>query len=180
SRGRYSTKVMEGDGQVLEVVQRPAVARKELTERIDRIVLNRFLGLPLFFAAMWLTFKLTFDVSTPFVDWIDGVTAGPLTRWAAAALGAVAKEIVVGTMGEIYAPEAEQTDEAAPTFREDLAEIGGGFVDAWGAAADLPFRARRMFRVQRFGLHLPQVAVGTRWRAAYVTRCGTRVRSFAT
>lgn len=84
------TRYGQAAGLAREVVQRPAVARKELTERIDRIVLNRFLGLPLFFAAMWLTFKLTFDVSTPFVDWIDGVTAGPLTRWAAAALGAVA------------------------------------------------------------------------------------------
>ncbi|MGE0080504.1 MAG: ferrous iron transport protein B [Thiohalomonadaceae bacterium] len=84
------TRYGQAAGLAREVVQRPAVARTELTERIDRIVLNRFLGLPLFFAAMWLTFKLTFDVSTPFVDWIDGVTAGPLTRWADAALGAVA------------------------------------------------------------------------------------------
>src|SRR5690606_14339495 len=61
----------QASGLAHEVVQRPTVARTELTERIDRIVLNRFLGLPLFFAAMWLTFKLTFDVSTPFVDWID-------------------------------------------------------------------------------------------------------------
>lgn len=79
----------QASGLAHEVVQRPTVARTELTERIDRIVLNRFLGLPLFFAAMWLTFKLTFDVSTPFVDWIDEVTAGPLQHWAAVGLGAV-------------------------------------------------------------------------------------------
>jgi len=38
---------------------------------------------------MWLVFKLTFDVSTPFADWIDAATAGPLKRWAAAVLGGV-------------------------------------------------------------------------------------------
>ncbi len=80
----------QASGLAREVVQRPAMPRKEMTERIDRIVLNRFLGLPLFFAAMWLTFKLTFDVSTPFVEWIDAMTAGPLTRWAVAGLGALA------------------------------------------------------------------------------------------
>ncbi len=77
-------------GLVREVVQKPRQQRRELTERIDRIVLNRFLGVPLFLGAMWLLFKLTFDISTPFVDWIDGVTTGPLTRWTEALLGALA------------------------------------------------------------------------------------------
>jgi ferrous iron transport protein B len=76
-------------GLTREVLTRPRLEKKELTERIDRIVLNRFLGIPIFLAAMWLVFKLTFDLSAPFGDWIDGVANGPAKRWAAALLGAV-------------------------------------------------------------------------------------------
>ncbi|ABC83060.1 ferrous iron transport protein B [Anaeromyxobacter dehalogenans] len=75
-------------GLTREVLTRPARPRRELTERIDRVVLNRFLGIPIFLAAMWLVFKLTFDLSAPFGDWIDAATNGPLKRWAAALLGA--------------------------------------------------------------------------------------------
>jgi ferrous iron transport protein B len=71
------------------VLQRPEIRKEELTEKIDRIVLNRFLGIPIFLAAMWLMFKLTFDLSAPFGDWLDGMIAGPFMRWTAAGLGAV-------------------------------------------------------------------------------------------
>jgi ferrous iron transport protein B len=76
-------------GLTREVLKKPGIQKKELTERIDKVVLNRFLGIPIFLAAMWIVFKLTFDVSGPFADWIDGVTSGPLKRWAAAILGGV-------------------------------------------------------------------------------------------
>jgi ferrous iron transport protein B len=68
-------------GLTREVLKRPAVKITELTEKIDRIVLNRFLGIPVFLAAMWFVFKLTFDVSAPFADWLDGAINGPLMRW---------------------------------------------------------------------------------------------------
>jgi ferrous iron transport protein B len=74
-------------GLIREVLRKPETKKKELTEKIDRIVLNRFLGIPIFFAAMWVMFKLTFDVSTPFVDWIDAMTSGPFKRWTEALLG---------------------------------------------------------------------------------------------
>lgn len=79
----------QASGLTHEVLRKPELSKMELTERIDRVVLNRFIGIPIFLAAMWLVFKLTFDISTPFVDWIDGVTAGPLARWAAAVFGAL-------------------------------------------------------------------------------------------
>jgi ferrous iron transport protein B len=77
-------------GLTREVLEKPRLQRIELTERIDKVVLNRFLGIPIFFAAMWVVFKLTFDLSAPFGDWIDGTANGPLKRWAAALLGAIA------------------------------------------------------------------------------------------
>ncbi|HEY6003519.1 MAG TPA: ferrous iron transport protein B [Anaeromyxobacter sp.] len=77
-------------GLCREVLRKPELPRKELTERIDRVVLNRFLGIPVFLAAMWLVFKLTFDLSAPFGDFIRATSEGPFKRWAAALLGAIA------------------------------------------------------------------------------------------
>ncbi len=61
----------------------------ELTERIDRVVLNRFFGIPIFLAAMWLLFKLTFDLSSPFGDWIKFMTEGPFKHFASVILGGI-------------------------------------------------------------------------------------------
>jgi ferrous iron transport protein B len=70
-----------------EVMKKTETGKIEMTERIDRVVLNRFLGIPIFLAAMWLVFKFTFDVSTPFADWIAAMTAGPFRRWAVEIMG---------------------------------------------------------------------------------------------
>lgn len=60
-----------------------------LSDRIDRFATHRLLGIPLFLAAMWLVFKITTDLSAPWVDWLDAVLTGPLSRWMLAALGAL-------------------------------------------------------------------------------------------
>ena len=59
-----------------------------LSDRIDRFATHRLLGIPLFLAAMWLVFKVTTDLSAPWVDWLDGVLTGPLSRWTLALLDA--------------------------------------------------------------------------------------------
>jgi len=69
------------NGLVREVVQRPSVDRLTMSDKIDRIVTHRLLGIPIFLAAMWLVFKLTADVSAPYLDWVDGVINGPIARW---------------------------------------------------------------------------------------------------
>jgi len=76
-------------GLTREVLVKPELRKMELTEKIDRIVLNRFIGIPIFMAAMWLLFKLTFDLSAPFGEWIKAMTEGPFKRWAAALLGGI-------------------------------------------------------------------------------------------
>jgi len=76
-------------GLTREVLTRPRLPRTDLTERIDRVVLNRYLGIPIFLLAMWVVFKLTFDVSSPFGDWIRAMSEGPFKRWAGAILGAI-------------------------------------------------------------------------------------------
>ncbi len=69
-------------GVAHQVVQRVPTNRYDMTTRVDRIVVHRVLGLPLFLAVMYLMFKLVVDVSAPFLDWMDGVINGPITRWA--------------------------------------------------------------------------------------------------
>ncbi|MFZ5998175.1 MAG: FeoB small GTPase domain-containing protein, partial [Nitrospirota bacterium] len=79
----------QASGLTHEVMRKPDIRKMELTEKIDKIVLNRFLGIPIFLAAMWLVFKLTFDMSSPFADWLDGMTSGPFKRWIEAIIGFV-------------------------------------------------------------------------------------------
>lgn len=76
-------------GLCREVLARPEKRNLELTEKIDRIVLNRFMGIPIFAFAMWLLFKLTFDLSSPFADWLDAMTNGPFKRWISAIMAAI-------------------------------------------------------------------------------------------
>ncbi len=56
------------------------------SDKIDRIITHRYLGLPIFLAAMWAVFKLTAEVSTPYLDWIDTVLSGPISNWTMAVL----------------------------------------------------------------------------------------------
>jgi len=57
------------------------------SDRLDRIVTHRFLGVIIFLAIMWAVFKLTADVSAPLLDWVDGVISGPITVWFMAITG---------------------------------------------------------------------------------------------
>ncbi len=69
-----------------QAVRRPSAAPVTLSDRIDRVVTHRWLGIPIFLAVMWVVFKLTTDVAAPFVDWLDAVLSGPVSRWAVALL----------------------------------------------------------------------------------------------
>ena len=74
-------------GVVMEVVDTSAMSRYTLTDRLDRVLTNRWLGLPIFFAVMFVVFKLVVDVSAYFLDWVDAVIGGPVTRWTTGLLG---------------------------------------------------------------------------------------------
>ena len=47
------------------------VRRKSISEITDRVVLNRFLGIPIFLLIMFLTFKLVFTVGSPLADLVS-------------------------------------------------------------------------------------------------------------
>jgi ferrous iron transport protein B len=58
-------------------VRQAGRAGRALTDRIDRVVLGRWLGIPIFLAAMYLMFLFTMNVGGAFIDLFDGV-AGAL------------------------------------------------------------------------------------------------------
>ncbi len=68
------------NGVVRQSLHRPLIDRLTLTDRIDNIVTHRWLGLPVFFAVMYIVFRLVIDVSAPFLDWTDAVINGPLAN----------------------------------------------------------------------------------------------------
>ncbi|MDP4103476.1 MAG: ferrous iron transport protein B [Bacillota bacterium] len=65
-------------------------SHKTLTEYLDAIVTNRYLGLIIFLGFMFLIFKLTFDwLGTPISGLLDKFFNGPLTTWVESGLTAV-------------------------------------------------------------------------------------------
>ena len=90
------------NGLVKEVVTRPAVDRRTMSDKIDSVITNRLLGLPIFLVLMWLTFHLTFTVGAPPMEWIDALF-GRLGHGAAALLGdtLVGSLVVDGIIGGV-------------------------------------------------------------------------------
>jgi len=76
-------------GLIKEVVKRPAVDRLTFSDKIDKIITNRVLGIPIFLVAMWFVFQMTANVSGFYLDWVDGVIGGPITNWIVAILNLV-------------------------------------------------------------------------------------------
>ncbi len=75
-------------GLAKRVLRKPAVERLTTSDRIDKIVTNRVLGIPIFLGVMWLVFQFV-ACSGPYSDWLDGVLSGPIARWGVAILNLV-------------------------------------------------------------------------------------------
>jgi ferrous iron transport protein B len=73
-------------GAVAETVSLAVEERRSLTDRVDTVLANRVLGLPIFLFLMWLTFETTFTLGAPLIDLIDawfgwlGVQAAAVMR----------------------------------------------------------------------------------------------------
>ncbi|HRQ22521.1 MAG TPA: ferrous iron transport protein B [Anaerolineales bacterium] len=98
------------NGIVRQSLHRPHMDRITLTDRIDDIVTHKWLGLPIFFAMMYVMFRLVIDVSAPFLDWTDSVITGPITGWfshllvllsAPAWMHSLVVEAVIGGVGGV-------------------------------------------------------------------------------
>ena len=64
-------------------------APADLTERIDRVVLNRALGIPIFLVAMYLMFLFTIRVGGAFIDFFDQLAGAIFVDGFAEALNAI-------------------------------------------------------------------------------------------
>ncbi len=56
-----------------QVVKKHPVKSVDITFLLDKIFLHKVFGLPIFFVLMWLLFEFTFELSSPYVDWLDSV-----------------------------------------------------------------------------------------------------------
>ena len=69
SRYRWIDQVVAGS------VTRQAQRKFNLSQSLDSLFLNRFLGIPLFLAVMYLMFMLSINLGNALVDFFDGVAA---------------------------------------------------------------------------------------------------------
>jgi len=58
-------------GACSEAVKRTYEVRHTISDKIDKVLINRILGLPIFLGVMWLVFKFTFAASAPLCDLLD-------------------------------------------------------------------------------------------------------------
>lgn len=77
-------------GVAAEAVRRDLsiAERLSLSDRIDRVVTHRLLGLPLFLGITWLVFTLTYLLGDPAADFLDGAI-GSLGEWLGGALASM-------------------------------------------------------------------------------------------
>ena len=58
-------------GAKMEVMSIKSVKSKNMTQKIDNLLINKFLGIPLFLFFMWGLFQLTFELGSVPMDYID-------------------------------------------------------------------------------------------------------------
>jgi ferrous iron transport protein B len=78
------------EGALKETIRKNNTLKERLTlsDKIDKVVTNRFLGIPIFLIAMWATFEATFTIGGWFADYID-TFFGWLSNITAAGMGAI-------------------------------------------------------------------------------------------
>ena len=83
--GRYDrvSELVDGTVNRMDQVSRP------LSDRLDRVVLNRVLGIPIFLAVMYLMFMFTINIGGAFIDFFDILAGTIFVDGTAAALGAL-------------------------------------------------------------------------------------------
>jgi len=68
------------DNLLKDTVEYPKEDKQYFTNRVDRILTNKYLGIPIFLGIMWLIFHITFTwVGTPVSDALDEFLGGSFT-----------------------------------------------------------------------------------------------------
>ena len=73
------------DGLIAEAVEKPEVEKPTISDKIDRILTNRILAIPIFLVVMWVMFQIVFTLGSPMQEFINAV----FTQWGAMAAAAI-------------------------------------------------------------------------------------------
>jgi len=90
-------------GLLKDVLKKPPIERITLSDKIDKVVINRWAGIPLFLAIMFGMFQFVFKLSVPFMDWIDagfgrlGELASGIGGWG----GSLLADGIIGGVGSV-------------------------------------------------------------------------------
>ena len=91
-------------GLIKDVLKKPTIDRLTLSDRIDKVVLNRWLGIPIFLAVLYGVFQFTFVASVPLMGWIDkffGWLAGFAEGISPAWLSSLIADGIIGGVGSV-------------------------------------------------------------------------------
>jgi ferrous iron transport protein B len=65
-----------------QCVKKDTLKEIDTTLILDKIFLNKVVGLPIFLFLAWLMFEFTFELSAPYVDWLDSSLSNVIAVWA--------------------------------------------------------------------------------------------------
>ncbi|PEC52412.1 ferrous iron transport protein B [Bacillus cereus] len=86
----YKTREAYIEKLKTNVMQQEKEGKIPFSEKIDRLITHKILGLPIFLAVMFFIFQVTFTwIGTPLSDMLDGFFGGQLTDWVTAGLTSV-------------------------------------------------------------------------------------------
>lgn len=78
------------DALLEDVITHPNKKQQYLTDRVDQILTNKILGIPIFLGIMWLIFQATFTwIGTPLSDQLDAFIGGTFTDWVNQGMNAI-------------------------------------------------------------------------------------------
>ncbi|MDD2472641.1 MAG: ferrous iron transport protein B, partial [Methanoculleus sp.] len=98
-------KRYEAIAAILPQVHRTDIKGATFSDMVDRVVTNRYLGIPIFLALMWGAFELTFTVAAPFATAIEVLFAWlaevSVTSLEPAWLGSLIGDGIIGGVGAV-------------------------------------------------------------------------------
>jgi ferrous iron transport protein B len=132
-------------GATMEVMQKKQPLTQNITQRIDNLLINKYLGLPLFLFFMWGLFQLTFELGSIPMDYIDA-TFSWLSDQAKAVLGE-------GNLGSLIADGIIAGVGAVVMFLPNIVILflGIALLETTGYMSRVAFLLDGFFH--KFGLH---------------------------
>ncbi|MBE0490750.1 MAG: ferrous iron transport protein B [Sulfurospirillum sp.] len=132
-------------GAVVETVSYHKQKSKDITQRVDALLIHKIFGIPIFLFFMWGLFQLTFEIGSIPMEWIDAFFV---------ALGVAAKSIFGnGELGSIIADGAIAGVGAVVLFLPNIMILffGIALLETTGYMSRVAFLLDGFFH--KFGLH---------------------------